>query len=173
MEHAKYTIHKGKESQIKTTVSTLDRLRKSLGEISYRMDSVRELAGVNFVNDSRAVDLLATRDSFKCLAGPTIWLTTTTAYDRDFELIEKYIRKSIKAIVVYGIAADDMRSKLEKYVETFITVPDLSTAVKESFKLALTDDTVIYSPSCVAIDGYLNFVDRGQAFEKFVNELDK
>jgi UDP-N-acetylmuramoylalanine--D-glutamate ligase len=170
-EGKSYTIHKGKKSQLKTSMTALERMRENLEKTAYRMDSVRMIDDIQFLNDSRSVDLLSTRDSFKCLKNPAVWLTTTTPHERDFALIEKYIRKKIKAIVVYGTDAIDMRSQLEKMVNAFLTVVDLKEAVSASFELAEPNDVVIYSPSCVAEDGYLNFVDRGRAFEKYVKEL--
>jgi len=170
-EGKSYTIHKGKKSQLKTSMTALERMRENMENTAYRMDSVRVIDEIHFLNDSRAVDLLSTRDSFKCLKSPAVWLTTTTSHERDFALIEKYIRKKIKAIVVYGTDALDMRSQLEKMVNAFPTVVDLKEAVQTSFELAEPNDVVIYSPSCVVEDGYLNFVDRGRAFEKYVKEL--
>ncbi|HKK39474.1 MAG TPA: hypothetical protein VJ949_08650 [Cryomorphaceae bacterium] len=170
-ERKSYTIHKGKKSQLKTSMTALQRMRQNLEETSYRMDSVGVIDTIKFLNDSRAVDLLATRDSFKCLTGKAVWLTTTTPHERDFALIEKYIRKKIKAIVVYGAEAIDMRSQLEKLVNSFQTVTNLKEAVTVSFKVAEKNDFVIFSPSCVVEDDYLNFVDRGQAYAKYVKEL--
>ncbi|MGB6036531.1 MAG: hypothetical protein WBG42_09710 [Cryomorphaceae bacterium] len=170
-EGKSYTIHKGKKSQLKTSMTALERMRENLEKTAYRMDSVRVIDEIQFLNDSRSVDLLSTRDSFKCLKNPAVWLTTTTPYERDFALIEKYIRKKINAIVVYGTDAVDMRAQLEKMVHAFRTVVDLKEAVNMSFELAEANDVVIYSPSCVVEDGYLNFVDRGRAFEKYVKEL--
>jgi len=173
MADGKYTIHKGKKSQSKTSKIALSRLQKSLADTAYRMDLVDIVDGVSFLNDSRAVDLLSTKDSFKCLPGKTVWLTTTTPYERDFALIEKYISKNINAIVVYGAKAIEMRLQLESLVSAFFTVADLKEAVNASFEVAEAPESVIYSPSCVAEDGYINFVDRGQAFEKYVKHLKK
>lgn len=170
-EGKSYTIHKGKKSQLKTSMTALERMRQNLEETAYRMDTVGLIDDIQFLNDSRAVDLLSTRDSFKCLKASAVWLTTTTPHERDFALIEKYIRKKIKAIVVYGTEAIDMRYQLEKMVKAFLTVADLKEAVNASYNLAEPNDVVIYSPSCVVVDGYLNFVDRGQAYEKYVKEL--
>ena len=172
-EGKSYTIHKGKKSQVKTSMSALERMRNNLENTACRMDSVGVIDGVEFLNDSRSVDLLSTRDSFKCLLGPAVWLTTTTPYERDFALIEKFIRKKINAIVVYGAEAIDMRDQLSKLVHTFLTVADMEEGVTSSLKLAEANDFVIYSPSCVVEDGYLNFVDRGRAYEKYVKELMK
>lgn len=171
MAEGKYTIHKGKKSQSKTSKIALDRLQKSLADTAYRMDLVQVVDGVSFLNDSRSVDLLSTKDSFKCLPDNAVWLTTTTPHERDFALIEKLISKKIKAIVVYGAKAIEMRLQLEKLVNEFFTVANLEEAVNVSFEVAEAPQSVIYSPSCVAEDGYSNFVDRGQAFEKYVKQL--
>ena len=171
MEGKSYTIHQGKQSQTTSSQSSRDKLRKSLDDISYRMETVDEVDGVEFINDTKAVDLLSTRDSFKCLIKPAVWLTTTTPFERDFALIDKLISKKIKAIVVYGSETNDMRNKLEKLVDAFISVTGLGEAVKKCFELAEAEECVIYSPSCVVEDGYLNFVDRSKAFEKFISTL--
>ena len=166
-----YTIHKGKKSQLKTSMTALERMRQNLEETAFRLDSVRVINEIRFLNDSRAVDLLSTRDSFKCLKTSAVWLTTTTPHERDFALIENYIRRKIESIVVYGAEAVDMRKQLGSLVKKFLTVDDLNEGVKRSYEIAEANESVIFSPSCVVEDEYLNFVDRGRAFEKFVKEL--
>ena len=172
MDGKSYTIHQGKQSQTTSSQSSRAKLRKSLDGISYRIETVAEVGGVEFINDTKAIDLLTTRDSFKCLIKPAIWLTTTTSFERDFALIEKLISEKIKAIVVYGNDSSDMQNKLEKLVDAFVSVPRLGEAVRKSFELSETDECVIYSPSCVVEDGYLNFADRSRAFEKFISTLE-
>jgi len=172
MEGKSYTIHQGKQSQTTASPLAYEKLRRNLDGISYRMETVGVVDGIEFINDTKAVDLLSTRDSFKCLEKPTVWLTTTTPFDRDFALIESLIEESIEAIVVYGIETADMRIKLEDFVEEFTCVIDLREAVKKCFELAKPDRAVIYSPSCVVDDGYLNFVERSRAFQKYITDLE-
>jgi UDP-N-acetylmuramoylalanine--D-glutamate ligase len=168
-----YTIHKGKKSSVRFSEEAVERMCDKLQKTAYRMDSVRILNDVEFVSDTRALDLLSTRDSFQCLRSSAVWLTTTTTHERDFALIEEFVDKKIKAIVVYGAKALDMRDQLGKLVDAFLTVADLSEAVAESFGLAQANDQVIYSPGCVVDDGYANFVDRGRAFAEYVKQLKK
>jgi UDP-N-acetylmuramoylalanine--D-glutamate ligase len=163
-----YTIHKGKQSQTTNSQNSRQRLKKNLEAIAYRMDSIRTVADIEFISDTRAVDLLSTRDSFKCLEKQSVWLTTTTPFERDYALIEKLIKKSIKSIVVYGGEVKDMLVKLDELVEQIIGVVTLEDAVIQSYALAAPGEAVIYSPGCVNEDGYLNFVDRGRAFENCV-----
>jgi len=166
-----YTIHKGKQSLVKTSEEGLERMRKKLEKTAYRIEPVAIIDDVEFISDTRALDLLSARDSFQCLTSPVVWLTTTTPHERDFALVEKYIAEKVKAIVIYGAQALNMRDQLGKLVEVFRTVTDLKEAVKVCFDLAQANDQVIYSPGCVVDDGYVNFVDRGRAFEKYVKEL--
>ncbi len=168
-----YTIHKSKKSTVDRDLTARESLKKSLANTAYRMESVKEVDGIEFVNDARSTDLLSTRDSFKCIMKPAIWLSATTPHERDYALLEKYIRYKIKAIVVYGGDGNDMRAKLDHLVDDFVRTDNLEEAVVVCHNIAETDDLVIYSPSCLANDEYRNFVDRGTAFKRFVADIGK
>lgn len=168
-----YSIHQGKQSQASNSDASRKRLRKRLEEVPHRMHTVVMLDSVEFVDDTRAEDLLSTRDSFKCICRPAIWLTATTPYDRDFNLIERYIKSTITSVVVYDGETADMRDKLESLVDNFVTVSNLKEGVETCFELAQPDDMIIYSPSCKVDDGYLNYLDRSKAYAKFISELEK
>jgi len=60
---------------------------------------------------------------------------------------------------------------LGKFVDEVLAVQNLEEAIEKSFNLATKGESVIYSPGCVNEDGYLNYVDRGRSFEKYVKEL--
>jgi UDP-N-acetylmuramoylalanine--D-glutamate ligase len=137
------------------------------------MHTVRYIDEIEFVDDTKAEDLLSTRDSFKCLDKPSLWLTVGTSHERDFTLIEKQVKKRVKAIVAYGGDTDDMRDKLQDMVEVFQSVPGLAEAVETCYKLANPDDLILYSPSCKAEDGYLNHVDRSRAYSRLISEIEK
>jgi len=170
-ESRTYTIHKSKKSLVDRFMNARESLRRTLEDTSHRLEIVRELYGVEYLNDARCSDLLSTRDSLKCLQKPVIWIAATTPHERDYALIEKYVKYKIKYIVVYGSNGDDMRFKLENFVDGFACGRTLDEAVNIARKVAEQGDVVIYSPSCVPSDEYRNFVDRGTAFIQFVSNL--
>lgn len=166
-----YTIHKSKKSLVDRFMNARESLRRSLEDTSHRLEIVRELKGVEFLNDARSSDLLSTRDSFKCIQKPVIWLSATTPHERDYALIEKYVKYKIKSVVMYGGNGDDMKYKLEHLVEEFSSGRTLRDAVEISYRLASEGDVIAFSPSCVPSDDFRNFADRGSAFIRYVNEL--
>jgi UDP-N-acetylmuramoylalanine--D-glutamate ligase len=171
-EGKSYTIHKSKTSPVNRDLTARESLKRALEKTAHRMDSVRTVGGVEFINDARSTDLLSTRDSMKCIMKPAIWLAATTPHERDYALIEMYVKYKIKAIVVYGAEGHDMHAKLEHLVDDFVNADHLQKAVLLCYEIAEQNDLVIYSPSCLPNDEYKNFFDRGIAFREFVNQLD-
>ncbi len=171
MEDGKYTIHKSKKSQVDKLLTASDRLRKSLESATSRVTTVTEINRVSYVDDARAADLLATRDSFKYISQPMVWIAGTTSHERDYALVQKYVELKVRSIIVYGSRGDDMRNKLEKLVDHFHACPTLAEAIKTAKTIAVPGDAVLYSPSCKAQDTYANFVERSAAFKLTVKEL--
>lgn len=173
MEEKKtYTIHQSKKSLVDRSHNAPDKLRTLLENTEYRLDTVAEIKDIRYVNDSRAIDLLSTRDTLKCLTKPLIWIAAAPAHERDYALIKKHVRYKVKRIVVYGGSADYMKRHLGSLVERFNETTDLASAVELSHKHAIKNDTVVFSPACLPHDGYRNFVDRGDAFKNLVNALE-
>ncbi len=168
-----YTIHQSKKSLVDRGHDAPDKLRTLLENTEYRLDTVAEINDVRFVNDSRAIDLLSTRDTLKCLMKPLIWIAAAPAHERDYALIMKHVRYKVKRIVVYGGSADYMKRHLGPLVERFNETADLASAVEQAYKWAVKNDTVVFSPGCLPNDDYRNFVDRGDAFKNMVNALKK
>lgn len=170
-EGKSYTIHKSKKSQSDRFMEARASLRKTLEGTSHRLEKVAELNDVEFVSDTRSTDLLSTRDTFKCVLKPIVWLAGTTSHERDYSLLEKYVKYKVKSIILYGGNGEDMRKKLKPFVDGFYIENGLEAAVARAFKESSAGDAVIYSPSCAPVDDYVDFSDRGMAFKRIVQEF--
>ena len=166
-----FTIHKSKQSLVDRYLSARASLRRSLEETPHRMEFAGTVNGVECINDSRSEDLLSTRDSFKCIATPIVWIALAPAHERDYALLEQYFRHKVKAIVVTGVNADDLRLKLEPWVDQIVAARSLEDGLKLALRFANETDTVLYSPGCQQGDGHENYVQRGQAFKELVEKL--
>ncbi|NEN22977.1 hypothetical protein G3O08_05620 [Cryomorpha ignava] len=166
-----YTIHKSKKSQTDKTLSASDNLRRNLERTTYRVDSVVIVKDVEFVCDSRSADLLSTRDSFKFLEKPIIWISGKAKHERDYSLIEAYLNNKIKGVVIYGVNGEETSAVLNKFVKGVKVKETLVEAVNAAYKMAEKGDVVLYSPSCAVKDEYLNYVDRGLEFIRIVKDL--
>lgn len=167
-ENKSYSIHKSKKSQVDRIMEARESLRKNLESTAHRLERVLEYEGVEYISDTRSTDLLSTRDTFKCTMKPIIWLAGSTAHERDYSLLEKYVKYKIKSIVVYGLGAEDMKSKLKNLVEGITTAESLEDAVSKSIEIAKNGDVVIFSPSCGLKDQYEDFAQRGLAFKQIL-----
>ncbi|HKL02503.1 MAG TPA: hypothetical protein VJ911_02460 [Cryomorphaceae bacterium] len=172
-EGKSYTIHKSKKSQSDRFMDARASLRKSLESTSHRLEKVAEVDEVEFLSDTRSTDLLSTRDTFKCILKPVIWLSGTTSHERDYSLLEKYVKYKVKTIILYGGNGEDMRTKLEPFVDHFYIENGLKAAIARSIDNSSPGDAVVYSPSCAPVDEYVDFSDRGMAFKQIIQELNK
>ncbi len=173
MADKSYTIHKSKKSQVDIKLTARESLKNSIASTSHRIDFVREISNVEFLCDTKSTDLLSTRDSFKCVSRPIIWLAATTQHDRDYALIEKYVRFKVRSVVVYDGAGEDMKRKLIEDLDQFESRSTLEQAIQTAYKIASPGDVVIYSPSCMVEDDYNNYSDRGIAFTRCVGQLEE
>ncbi len=172
-EGKSYTIHKSKKSQSDRFMEARESLRRALESTSHRLEKVAEIDDVEFVSDTRSTDLLSTRDTFKCVLRPIVWIAGTTSHERDYSLLEKYVKYKVKNIILYGGNGEDMRQKLDAYVDSFHIEDGLEAAVALAFEKSSPGDAVIYSPSCAAVDDFLDFSDRGSAFKRIVKQLEQ
>lgn len=166
-----FTIHKSKKSLVDKLLTARQSLVKNLDTMDHRLEKVDEIHGVSFINDSKATGILDTRDSLKCINKPIVWIACSTPHERDYSLIEKYVKYKIKSIVVFGNEGDDIKHMFSNMVENFVRVSNMYEAVAQAQKFSCPGDVVLFSPSCASFGLFANYVERGNAFKKVVSQL--
>jgi UDP-N-acetylmuramoylalanine--D-glutamate ligase len=165
-----FTIHTGKKSQVEDLVHARKKMVDEIKFSQHRLEEVEEIDGVQYINDSSATSIMASKDSLRCMADPVIWIVCATPYDRDFILLSKIVSYKVKSIVVCGLEASDVRNELSGLVDTFVITENMEDAVIEAKGLANEGDVVLFSPSCSAHAPYNDYVERGDDFKSKVNE---
>lgn len=165
-----FTIHRGKKSQIEDLVDAREKMVKEIKFNQHRLEELGEIQGVNYVNDSSATSIMATKDSLRCMTDPVVWILSSTPYDRDFILLSKIVSYKVKAIIVCGLEASDVRSELAGLVDSFVITENMEDAVVEAKGLADEGDVVLFSPSSPAQSPYDDYVQRGEDFKQKVQE---
>jgi UDP-N-acetylmuramoylalanine--D-glutamate ligase len=166
-----FTIHKGKKSQVDDFIHARKRMLEELNQVQHRLEAVDEIGSVTYVNDSSATSVMSTVDSMRCIPDPVVWICCATPYDRDFILMSSIVRHKVKAIVMCGKEASDVRSVLEGAVEKFKITEDLKSAVTAASEIAVAGDVVLFSPSCAPGRFYKDVAERGEDFRTLVSEL--
>ncbi len=154
-----------------------DTLRAFPG-VEHRLENVGSVAGINFVNDSKATNVDSVCYALRSLGTSIHLIAGGRDKGGDFRPIIKYGKNSIKNIVLIGEAREKIFAQLGKSFAVQFA-DSMEEAVQELFELASPGETILLSPACASFDMYDNFEHRGQVFKEAVaalnnnNELNK
>ena len=147
---------------------------KSFKGVEHRLEFVREIEGVRFVNDSKGTNPDAAVKAIEAV-GSNI-LLIAGGYDKDADFSE-YIRSSkgkVKKLLLLGATAGKIRQcALEEGFseDDALLVGGMDEAVLTGFRLAAPGDTILLSPACASWDMYENYEQRGAHFKAAAMEL--
>ena len=143
---------------------------KNFKGVEHRLEFVRSLDGVDYINDSKATTAEAGRWAMERLEKPLILICGGRDKHIDFGVLRNLVQSRVKKMIAIGEA----RAKLEqtfKEVVAFESCGTLDDAVRAARKNARKGDCVVLSPLCASFDMFANFEERGQTFKNIVNKL--
>ncbi|KAA0890297.1 UDP-N-acetylmuramoyl-L-alanine--D-glutamate ligase [Pusillimonas sp. ANT_WB101] len=145
-------------------------LREYGGE-PHRMEFVRTVGGVDFVNDSKGTNVGATVAALEGLDTPVVLIAGGLGKGQDFTPLIKPAREHARAVVLLGQDAGLMAQTLAEAEVPMEHAASLQEAVVRAHALAHEGDTVLLSPACASMDMFKNYGHRGQCFVDEVQEL--
>jgi len=151
------------------TASLRATLRNFKG-VEHRLEFVRELRGVTFVNDSKATNVDAVWYALQSFSQPIVLLLGGRDDKNDYSRLFPLVQKHVRAIVAIGESAG-------KVVATFAPLKlvaqasSMREAVQQAASLAHPGDVVLLSPACKSFDWFENFEHRGRVFKAEVMAL--
>lgn len=137
--------------------------------LPHRLQFVRNINGVTFINDSKSTNPSSTIWAFKNFTKPTILIAGGKDKGVEYTTILPYLKK-VKKINLIGTAAEKIKAQLgpHKNCQIFST---LEEAVLVSLKEAASGDIVLLSPMCASFDMFLNYMDRGRKYMAIVKKI--
>ncbi len=148
----------------------LEKVVKEFSGVEHRLEWVREVSGVNFINDSKGTNCAASIIALKACKMPLILIAGGRDKGTDLTEWVETIRQTAKAVILFGEAKDRFRASLEGVVP-LKTAQNLEQSVNIAYQMANKGDTVLLSPACSSYDQYPNFEVRGKHFKELVNSL--
>ncbi len=137
--------------------------------IPHRLQVVRVVNGVSFVNDSKSTNPSSTIWAFNNIKGNIILIAGGKDKGVDYESIIPHMKK-VKKVNLFGQAAEKINKALSGHVKTQI-FPSLYDVVSASFKESSPRDTILFSPMCSSFDMFNNYMERGRKFIEVVKSL--
>lgn len=146
--------------------------------VAHRLEQIRVLRGVTYINDSIASSPTRTIAGLRALQQKPLLIAG--GYDKKipFDGLGDEICQRVKALFLTGFTADKIRAAVEQsayYAENplpIVVTEEFRDAVLAAHAMAEPGDIVLMSPACASFDKFKNFADRGNTFRKIVNELE-
>lgn len=151
---------------------------KSYTPAPHRCEFVAEVAGVKFVNDSKATNVDAVAKALLAMPqdensrDPNVWLLAG-GKGKGFEYhdLGPLLSRRVKGAFLFGETAAKIRAAWSLFTPCAI-VPTLLEAVTEAVKRAKPGDVVLLSPACSSFDQFRNYQHRGEVFREWVKALE-
>nr|WP_203599782.1 UDP-N-acetylmuramoyl-L-alanine--D-glutamate ligase [Streptomyces sp. SID10853] len=143
----------------------------------HRIEKVADVAGVAYIDDSKATNTHATEASLAAY-DPIVWIAGGLAKGASFDDLVGGAAKRLRGVVLIGAERALIAEALARHAPE-VPVVDLdrtdtgamSAAVREAARLARPGDTVLLAPACASMDMFVNYNKRGEAFADAVREL--
>ena len=151
-----------------------DVIRESLADfqgVEHRLEPVITVAGINFINDSKATNVNSTWYALECMETKVVWIAGGIDKGNDYSELFEVVKKKVRAVVCLG---KDNRKIVESFrdkVSTIVETLSMEEAVRSAYYLAAKGDTVLLSPACASFDLFNNYEDRGRQFKAAVRNL--
>lgn len=143
---------------------------KEFPGLEHRLEFVRELGGVKYINDSKGTNVGAVMKSLEGFSEPVILIAGGRDKAGDFGLLRPLVREKVKTLVLIGEAAEKLKAALGDLTGA-VMARDMSSAVNIARGMAERGDVVLLSPACASFDMFMDFEDRGRQFKKTVMDL--
>ena len=139
--------------------------------VPHRLEKVADVAGVHYVNDSKATNVDACYCALESMQTPVVLILGGTDKGNDYKEIAPLVREKCRALVFLG--ADN--SKLQDFFADFnLPISDthsMKDCVAACAAAAQPGDTVLLSPCCASFDLFRNMGDRGDQFKALVRAM--
>ena len=150
---------------------------RSFPGLEHRMEQLDDVAGVLFVNDSKATNADAAARSLSSF-GDIYWIAGGQAKAGGVESLTPLMSRVRRAFLIGQDAAALAETLAQAGVAHEIS-GDMRTAVRAAFAAARKDrvhgaarrPVVLLAPACASFDQYRSFEERGEHFRKLVEEM--
>ena len=149
----------------------LDALRNFKG-LPHRVETVAEINGVIYYDDSKGTNVGATVAALKGLGRRAVAILGGDGKGQDFSPLASAVSQHARAVVLIGRDADKIAIALQHCDVPLLHAHDMNDAVRQSAAHALPGDAVLMSPACASFDMYRNYVHRAEAFVSAVRTLE-
>lgn len=155
---------------LKIDPRTIARALETFPGLPHRLESAGEIAGVRFINDSKATNADAAAQALAVY--PRVhWIAGGVAKEGGIESLARFFPRIARAYLI-GAAAAHFEETIGDRAPV-AQCGDVERAVQAAFAAARGEEApiVLFSPACASFDQFSDFEARGDAFKAAVARL--
>ncbi len=138
--------------------------------VEHRLELVREISGVKYVNDSKATNVDSVWYALKSFNEPLFLILGGQDKGNDYERIKNLVEEKVKKIYAIGSSAEKVYNFFHNIVKVELKI-SIEEVINSASKEARDGDVVLLSPACASFDMFDNYEHRGKVFKEAVNNL--
>ena len=138
--------------------------------IPHRVEPVREVNGVLWINDSKSTNITSTEVAVAALDRKFVLLLGGRHKGEPYTRLAGRLRDRCRAVVAYGEAGPLILKDLGSSL-TVVPAESFDDVLEAARGLARPGDAVLLSPACSSYDMFRNYEERGDRFRAAVEAL--
>ena len=144
---------------------------QSFVNVPHRLESCGVIAGVEFINDSKATNVDAVFYGLEAMEKPVVWIAGGTDKGNEYDVLVPLVREKVNALICLGVDNEKLKTFFKPYIATIAETTNVSEAVEMGLSFSEQGDAVLLSPACASFDLFSNYMDRGDQFKAAVADL--
>ncbi|MCL2178387.1 MAG: UDP-N-acetylmuramoyl-L-alanine--D-glutamate ligase [Proteobacteria bacterium] len=138
--------------------------------LPHRLEWIRTLDGVEWINDSKATNVDSTLVALQAVDAPLWLIAGGRGKGASYQPLINASRKKVLGVLTVGEDAPLLAEAFAGEVDT-LDCGTLREAVLRARHLATPGQVVLLSPACASQDQFENFEERGNLFRQYVEAL--
>jgi UDP-N-acetylmuramoylalanine--D-glutamate ligase len=139
--------------------------------LPHRLEVVRDVDGVLWINDSKATNIASTRVALQAMNRPTVLLLGGRHKGEPYTHLLSELQSHVRVVIAYGEAGPLVVRDLAGAIQVEHVEGGFDEVVERAAALAMPGETVLLSPACASFDQFDNYEQRGDRFKKLVARL--
>jgi UDP-N-acetylmuramoylalanine--D-glutamate ligase len=138
----------------------------------HRCEFVRQVSGVDYINDSKATNIDAVEKALRAQTKPVILIAGGKDKGFTFDPLRSLVKKKVRSTILIGEMAESIRHSWNGAAKSEIA-NSLTDAVERAHAIAKPGEVVLFSPGTSSFDMFKSYADRGDQFRALVQALPK
>ena len=136
----------------------------------HRCEFVRQIGGVDYINDSKATNLDAVEKALLAQSKPVVLIAGGKDKGFTFEPLRALVKEKVRSTILIGEMAERIARDWDGAVKTELAT-SLADAVERAHATAKSGEVVLFSPGTSSFDMFKSYADRGDQFRALVQAL--